>query len=88
MNKDIIETDWLTLKKESEFVYKVYFKSNQKKLGQTILDVDGYWYFVFENNGGGHWSSFSLKIIADTLEDLNKEYDEHIKNYFKNEKEL
>lgn len=60
--------------------YKLTFGG--KYLGNLIRDVDGYFYYdpILER---GTWASWSLKAIADMLDNLNKDWDEQINKYFK-----
>jgi hypothetical protein len=46
-----------------------------------IQDVDGYYYF-WPSEGGGYFSEFVLRTIADHLEELNKPWDNEINQYF------
>ena len=55
---------------------------SQKSIGLAVLDVDGYYYF-WSNENDGLWSSYSLRLIADKLEELNKDWDEKISQEFK-----
>jgi hypothetical protein len=58
-------------------VYEVYFNKN-KLIGSFVLQDDGY-YGYYPNEPSGYWSSYSLRLIADELDKLNKEWDEYIK---------
>lgn len=51
-------------------------------LGSCYQEVDGYYVWVPEGNGA--WDTYSLRLIANFLEEINKEWDEEIKEYFKN----
>lgn len=70
----------INLKKVKQFVYAVAF--NQKYIGDFILDVDGYYYFHIDNNKG-YWNEYSLRVVADALEVINKPYNNIIKNKLK-----
>lgn len=59
---------------------KVYF--NNIHLGKIIKDVDGFYYFW--TNETGSWSSYSLRLIADKLDQINKRWNNNINEYFKN----
>ena len=63
-------------KQEEKFISLV----NRK--GDFVADVDGYVYF-YSNNG--ILSSHHLRWIADELDKRNKEWDNAINEYFKNE---
>jgi len=57
-------------------VYGVYF--NQKCIGHFTIQDDGYFGF-YTNERSGYWSSYALRLIADKLDELNKEWNEYIK---------
>ena len=55
---------------------KIYF--NQKYLGIVVVQDDGYFGF-YTNEPSGYWSSYALRLIADKLDEMNKEWDEQVK---------
>ena len=59
--------------------YLAYYAPNDKHIGYFVIDVDGFYYF-FELKNAGHWASYQLRDIADKLDELNKEWEEIIKN--------
>lgn len=61
--------------------FDVIFSPNQKVVGKFILDVDGFFYFWPEREDGA-WSSWSMKEIAEMMEDMNREWEEKIKEHF------
>ena len=61
-------------------VYEVYF--NQSRIGEFVVQDDGYYRYVMKNNLG-FWSSYGLRLIADKLDELNKTWDEQIKKDIK-----
>ena len=63
-------------------VYVVYF--NTKKIGEFTVQDDGFFGF-YPNELSGYWSSYALRLIADKLDELNKEWDEYIKKNLGNE---
>jgi hypothetical protein len=63
--------------------HKVLF--GERLIGYFIMDVDGYYYFDYVTTPNGLWTSYSLRMIADLLEKMNKPHDDKIKEYFKNE---
>jgi hypothetical protein len=71
------------LKTESASRYEVYF--NKQHLGYFYLEADGFYVFIPKGNIG-YWTEFSLRMIADKLEELNKKYNEEIELYFKTNK--
>jgi hypothetical protein len=52
------------------------------QIGKAIIDVDGFYYFLPNQNGGGLWQAYVLREIADKLDDLNKEWNDQITKYF------
>ena len=58
---------------------------NDKLVGRCYMEVDGYYVFV-PLTEGGFWDEFSLRFIADFLEEKNKEWNKRLEKYF-NEKE-
>jgi len=77
----------VSLEKINEHSYKIYYNSmpgnTGKYLGKFIMDVDGFYYYWPCEKLTGSWSSYSLRGIADKLDELNKEYEENIKEYFR-----
>lgn len=61
---------------------KVYF--NNVWLGCISKDVDGFYHFYINDWSNGSWNSYSLKLIADKLDQVNKRLDNNINEYFKN----
>lgn len=57
-------------------VYLVYF--NKKKLGEFVIQDDGFFGF-YTNEPSGYWSSYALRLIADKLDEVNKEWNEQVK---------
>jgi hypothetical protein len=57
-----------------------------KNIGHAIKDIDGYFYYQ-ANKEKGYWSPYSLRLIADCLDELNKPHEEQINEYFKKENE-
>ena len=53
------------------------------ELGDVYREVDGYLVFV-PKVGAGFQTEYSLRLIADFLENANKGHDEKIRNWFKN----
>jgi hypothetical protein len=52
---------------------------NAKYIGDMFPDVDGFYYF-WPIKEGGSWSEYSLRLLADKLKELNKEWKEIIQN--------
>lgn len=65
-------------------VYVVTHKSNGKHIGDIYTEVDGY--YVFQPIGnGGCWPGEILLEIGNTIVELNKEWDNHVKNTLKDQ---
>ena len=43
------------------------------------MDVDGSYYFCFDCNLSGSWSSYNLKEISKVLDKLNSDYENNVK---------
>ena len=58
----------------------VYF--NRVHLGEFIRDHDGFFYYVDTVKDGGTWSSNSLKMIANKLDEINKPHEDLLNLFF------
>jgi hypothetical protein len=70
----MIETNYVI-----DGVHTVYF--NKKQIGVFAIQDDGY--LGFYGVGDGYWSSYALRLIADKLDEMNKTWDDHIKENIK-----
>jgi hypothetical protein len=59
---------------------KVLF--GNRLIGYLIMDIDGYYYFDYTTQANGFWTSHSLRMIADLLDEVNKSHDDNINEYF------
>ena len=66
----------ITLEKISDSSYYMYF--NKIYLGDVIQDESGFYNFFFSNDNKGYWTSHSLRLIAEKLDELNKEWNDEI----------
>jgi len=66
----------------NETNHKVLF--GERLIGYFIMDIDGFYYFDYITTPNGLWTSYSLRVVADLLEEMNKPYEDKIKEYFKN----
>ena len=57
------------------------YYSNGVKLGEVVMDVDGFYYFWPELRGG-HWDQSVLRQISDLLEEKNKPWQDKIDKDF------
>jgi len=71
----------INLEKQTNTSYKVLF--NTKYLGMAEMGVDGFYNFYADDSNKGYWSSYSLRLIADKLDELNKEWSDYIKENLK-----
>ena len=69
----------LKVKGVNEFIKELYTEKG-KVLGTFEMDVDGYFYFWRNEKLTGCDSSYVLRDIADKLDEVNKKWDEHLKN--------
>ena len=69
----------IKLEKASKFVYKA-FTPNNKYLGTFELDESGFYNFWYNN--AGSWSSYSLRAVADKLDEINKPFEKELELYF------
>lgn len=51
---------------------------NNKSIGEFIRDVDGYYHYWPNPSLKGSWNSNALRLIADELDRVNKEWDTHV----------
>jgi hypothetical protein len=63
---------------------RITFWFNTVYLGYAYVEVDGFYTYQFVKENLGTWSAWSLRMIADILDELNKPYEESINEYFKN----
>lgn len=75
----------IELVKQSEYQYKVYW-SNNKYLGTFDSDVDGRFHYLECPTLNGAWDSYQLITIANKLYEVNKPFDDSVKEYFEKEK--
>ena len=73
----------LTTEPMNEKNHKVLF--GDRLLGYFIMDIDGFYYFDFVTVPNGLWTSYSLRMVANLLEEMNKPHEDKIKEYFKDE---
>jgi hypothetical protein len=64
--------------KQKGFSYNVLTSSN-KLIGTFELDIDGYYYYCERKDLNGFWDSHILRLIADKLDEVNKPWDESVK---------
>jgi hypothetical protein len=74
----------IKLEKAGDTYLNVYW-DNGKHIGTFELDSDGYYYF-WQLRGDGAWQSYALRAIANKLDEVNKPYDDSVKEYFEKER--
>jgi len=63
----------------------LYFQ-DRAFIGECHRLEDGYFSFL-PSNTGGYWSESIIRLVADKLQELNKEWDEKVNSYL-NGKEI
>lgn len=79
---------YLKLKKVSKIEYDVLTLDSNHKIGEMIIDTDGYFYFKDINRNSGYWAAYTLRELADILDSLNKDWNDEIEKYFRNSKNV
>ncbi len=75
----------LKLVKINDWIFEVRFKTdNGKKIG-TIERIDGYYSFFITGSDLGFFSEDLLESIAKELRIINKELNDSLDRYFKND---
>jgi hypothetical protein len=67
----------IRIEKTTPSSYRVYF-NDIIYLGDAEMEVDGFYNFWFSKDMSGYWTSHSLRLIAEMLDDLNKEWNDKI----------
>jgi hypothetical protein len=63
--------------------YEVRVESNNKLLGEFVLNIDGFYYFsILEAPVNGLWSDYALSEIVDKLKELNHDWKDHLDKHF------
>lgn len=75
----------IRLEKVNEQAYNVFW-SNGKHIGNFEIDNDGMFYFWADDYLAGSWSSYSLRVVADKLDEINKPFKEIVDEYFDQER--
>ena len=61
-----------------QYVYKVTVKRNGKYIGDIIMLEDGYYVFCPDQCYGA-WTGMHLQELSSTLYEMNKEWDDKVK---------
>ena len=63
--------------------YEVRVESNNKLLGEFVLNIDGFYHFkILDTPISGLWSDYVLLEIANKLTEINQPWKEHVDKYF------
>lgn len=54
---------------------------------EFVVGDDGYYYYWPNRNFSGGYPAYALRLIADELDRLNKDWDDQIKKYFEEHKD-
>lgn len=60
--------------------YYVFYKPNGVHVGEMIVMEDGYYVFWPNDLRKGYWNEAVLLGLSEVLADLNKEWDDRIRN--------
>jgi hypothetical protein len=74
----------LKLEKINNNTYNVYW-NNTVLVGTFEMDCDGFYYFYVSDDPGS-WTSYTLRLIADKLDEVNKPFQDVVDKYFNQEK--
>ena len=89
--KKSMKTKLILEKVENFESYQVFFPTypeNKVFLGTFDLDHDGFYYYWPVKDMDGCWSYGTLLHIGEALKELNRPYEENIKEYFRKQKIL
>jgi hypothetical protein len=73
----------LTTEPINKTKHKVIF-NNKRHIGYFIMDIDGYYYFDSLIKSNGWWTSYSLRMVADLLDMMNKSYEDKLNQELSN----
>ena len=75
----------LKLIKRNDWIYEVRFNTENGKIIGTIERVSGYYCFFTTASQLGSWDEDLLESIAKQLRIINKELNDSVDRYFKND---
>jgi hypothetical protein len=67
--------------------YDVIFM-NGVKIGEICVEADGYYVFWSNPELSGFWDSAPMRVISDKLDELNKDWDQQVHEYFNHNTEI
>jgi hypothetical protein len=68
----------ITIEKTTSDRPSYHFYFNAVYLGDAERDESGFYNFWFTNDDKGYWTSHSLRLIANKLDELNEEWNDYI----------
>lgn len=76
----------LIFEKDGFGTVQIYHTCNDGvPVGRLLMDVDGFFYYWPSMNLSGCYASYILHEIADTLDELNREWEEQLERDFNKE---
>lgn len=78
----------IKLTESTQTRHVVLYAPNDVVLGEFLMDVDGFFYFWFDDPTNGHWDGYVLRAIADMQENLNQGWNDEIGAYFDKQLEM
>ena len=75
------------LEKISDTLYEIYHEFSTKNLGHVVMLEDGYFHIQLFS-GTGYWTDDSLIQIGTLVKELNKPFNDSVKEYFEKEEDL
>ena len=69
----------IRIEKTTSNTLSYHFYFNDVYLGDAEQDESGFYNFWFTKDNNGYWTSYSLRLISEKLDELNNRYHEDIK---------
>jgi len=74
----------LTVRELNNGAYRVHYGGSSEHLGLIYKEVDGFYVFNVRNNNG-FWDAYIMRLIADKLDEMNKDYADLVNKELKKE---
>lgn len=71
----------MTIERIKDQLAYIAYHDNGVKLGEIIMSEDGYYVF-FPELREGFWEAYVLRQIADKVDEMNKPWDDQVKQFF------
>lgn len=78
INTNILYSHIITVVKEDEKLFCVYYR-NDVKIGEFVINDDGYYVFFPNDDRSGYWNAELLVAVGQKLMEMNKEWHEQVK---------